>query len=78
MMKYTGNMNKDLKRNLPQAIADLVTSNREKSMRLVEMARNIYAANPDWGRRITDTESGRDTLYVFMLHWFRSWKWGAK
>lgn len=73
---YTGNMNKDLKVLLPIAVATSVSW--DHAYKLTEIAERIYKHNESWGRKITDTTKGRDTLYAFMKHWFEGFQKSGK
>lgn len=65
---YTGNLHKDLKVLLPHIVADGVSY--EHSEKLVKLAEYFYSRNEQFGRSITDSNKGLDTLYAFMRHWF--------
>lgn len=68
-MSYTGDMDKDLKCLIPECVADSVTNDRTLADALVAKAKSLYRSNESFGRKITDSNKGRDTLYMFMKHW---------
>lgn len=52
---------------------DLHDGGRAMADRLADRAERIYAANPDFRRKIKARgDSGRDHLYMFMRHWASS------
>lgn len=70
-MKYTGDMDKDLKVLVPEIIAYLVAGyDKEMAQYLINRAWYIYRFKPSWGKKIAlDNEKARDTLRMFMEHW---------
>lgn len=59
---------KKYKALIPEAVAESIS--QEHSKALMIKFKRIINLNKQFAKKISDTEIGRDRLYVFMQHWF--------
>ena len=71
-MKYTGNFFRDHKALMPVLIVDRVTADPKEARLLILKTYRLYKLNKSWGKKITDTNKGRDLLYAFLQHWHQA------